>query len=90
MEHPIKYTLQKNRSSAYYYLGNTDSVIAINLHVANMFKQIGDYYNAMIALGCNFGYYLEKQDTIKAKKAFEAYFSTEYEGNSEYEGEDKE
>ena len=75
----------QNRSSAYYYLGNTDSVIAINLHAANMFKQIGDDYNAMIALGCNFGYYLEKQDTIKAKKAFEAYFSTGYEGNLEYE-----
>ena len=75
----------QNRSSAYYYLGNTDSVIAINLHAANMFKQIGDDYNAMIALGCNSDYYLEKQDTIKAKKAFEAYFSTGYEGNLEYE-----
>ena len=75
----------QNRSSAYYYLGNTDSVIAINLHAASLFKQIGDDYNAMIALGCNFDYYLEKQDTIKAKKAFEAYFSTGYEGNLEYE-----
>lgn len=75
----------QNRGSAYYYLGNTDSVIAINLHAASLFKQIGDDYNAMIALGCNFGYYLEKQDTIKAKKAFEAYFSTGYEGNLEYE-----
>ena len=75
----------QNRGSAYYYLGNTDSVIAINLHAASLFKQIGDDYNAMIALGCNFDYYLEKQDTIKAKKAFEAYFSTGYEGNLEYE-----
>ena len=75
----------QNRSSAYYYLGNTDSVIAINLHAASLFKQIGDDYNAMIALGCNSDYYLEKQDTIKAKKAFEAYFSTGYEGNLEYE-----
>ena len=75
----------QNRSSAYYYLGNTDSVITINLHAASMFNQIGDDYNAMIALGCNSGYYLEKQDTIKAKKAFEAYFSTRYDGNSEYE-----
>ena len=75
----------QNRGSAYYYLGNTDSVIAINLHAASLFKQIGDDYNAMIALGCNSDYYLEKQDTIKAKKAFEAYFSTGYEGNLEYE-----
>lgn len=75
----------QNRSSAYYYLGNTDSVIAINLHAASLFKQIEDDYNAMIALGCNSDYYLEKQDTIKAKKAFEAYFSTGYEGNLEYE-----
>ena len=75
----------QNRGSAYYYLGNTDSVIAINLHAASLFKQIGDDYNAMIALGCNIDYYLEKQDTIKAKKAFEAYFSTGYEGNLEYE-----
>ena len=75
----------QNRGSAYYYLGNTDSVIAINLHAASLFKQIGDDYNAMIALGCNIDYYLEKQDTIKAKKAFEAYFSIGYEGNLEYE-----
>ena len=75
----------QKRGDAYYYLGNTDSVIAINLHAASLFKQIGDDYNAMIALGCNFDYYLEKQDTIKAKKAFEAYFSTGYEGNLEYE-----
>lgn len=75
----------QNRENAYSYLGNKDSVIAINLHAANMFKQIGDDYNAMIALGCNSDYYLEKQDTIKAKKAFEAYFSTGYEGNLEYE-----
>ena len=75
----------QNRSSAYYYLGNTDSVIAINLHAASLFKQTGNDYAAVIALGCNSDYYLEEHDTINAKKAFEAYFSTEYEGNSEYE-----
>lgn len=74
----------QNRESAYYYLGNKDSVIAINLRAANMFKQIGDNYNAAIALGCNSDYYLVERDTINAKKAFEAYFSTKYEGNSEY------
>ena len=74
----------QNRGSAYYYLGNKDSVIAINLHAANMFKQIGNNYAAAIALGCNSDYYLVERDTINAKKAFEAYFSTKYEGNSEY------
>lgn len=74
----------QNRGSAYYYWGNKDSVIAINLYAANMFKQIGNNYAAAIALGCNSDYYLEEHDTINAKKAFEAYFSTKYEGNSEY------
>ena len=74
----------QNRESAYYYLGNKDSVIAINLRASNMFKQIGDNNNAAIALGCNYNYYIEKQDSVNAKKAFEAYFSTGYEGNSNY------
>ena len=74
----------QNRESAYYYLGNKDSVIAINLRASNMFKQIGDNNNAAIALGCNYSYYIEKQDSVNAKKAFEAYFSTGYEGNSNY------
>lgn len=74
----------QNRESAYYYLGNKDSVIAINLRASNMFKQIGDNNNAAIALGCNYNYYIEKQDTVNAKKSFEAYFSTGYEGNSNY------
>ena len=74
----------QNRESAYYYLGNKDSVVAINLRSANMFKRIGDNYNAAIALGCNYSYYIEKQDSVNAKKAFEAYFSTGYEGNSNY------
>ena len=75
----------QNRGGTYYYLGNKDSVITINLRAANMFKHIGNNYAAAIALGCNSDYYLEKHDTINAKKAFETYFSTGYEGNSEYE-----
>ena len=75
----------QNRGDAYYYLGNKDSVITINLRAANMFKHIGNNYAAAIALGCNYSYYIEKQDTVNAKKAFEAYFSTGYEGNLEYE-----
>ena len=75
----------QNRENAYSYLGNKDSVIAINLHAATMFKQIGNNYAAAIAFGCNYNYYVEKEDFINAKKAFEAYNSTGYEGNSNYE-----
>ena len=75
----------QNRENAYSYLGNKDSVIAINLHAATMFKQIGNNYAAAIAFGCNYNYYIEKKDFINAKKAFEAYNSTGYEGNSNYE-----
>ena len=75
----------QNKGDAYDYLGKKDSVVAINLRSANMFMRIGDNYNAAIALGCNYSYYIEKQDTANAKKAFEAYFSTGYEGNLEYE-----
>ena len=75
----------QNRENAYSYLGNKDSVIAINLHAATMFKQIGNNYAAAIAFGCNYNYYVEKEDTLNALKTFKAYFSTGYEGNSEYE-----
>ena len=75
----------QNKGDAYDYLGKKDSVVAINLRSANMFKRIGDNYNAAIALGCNYSYYIEKQDSVNAKKAFEAYFSTGYEGNLNYE-----
>ena len=74
----------QNKGDAYDYLGKKDSVVAINLRSANMFKRIGDNYNAAIALGCNYSYYIEKQDSVNAKKAFEVYFSTGYEGNSNY------
>lgn len=74
----------QNKGDAYDYLGKKDSVVAINLRSANMFKRIGDNYNAAVALGCNYSYYIEMQDTVNAKKAFEAYFSTGYEGNSNY------
>ena len=50
-----------------------------------MFKQIGNNYAAAIAFGCNYNYYVEKEDTLNALKTFKAYFSTGYEGNSEYE-----
>ena len=75
----------QNRENAYSYLGNKDSVIAINLQAAKLFKKHGNDYAAAIAFGCNYKYYIEKKDFINAKKAFEAYNSTGYEGNSNYE-----
>ena len=75
----------QNKGDAYGYLGKKDSVIAINLQAAKLFKKHGNDYAAAIAFGCNYDYYIEKKDSINAKKAFEAYNSTGYEGNSEYE-----
>ena len=74
----------QNKGDAYDYLGKKDSVVAINLRSANMFKRIGDNYNAAIALGCNYSYYIDKGDSVNARKAFESYTSTGYEGNSNY------
>lgn len=75
----------QNKGDAYDYLGKKDSVVAINLRVAKMFKQCGNDYAATVTYGCNYGYYIERRDTLMAKKAFRAYFSTGYEGNSNYE-----
>ena len=75
----------QNKGDAYGYLGKKDSVIAINLQAAKLFKKHGNDYAAAIAFGCNYKYYIEKKDFINAKKAFEAYNSTGYEGNSNYE-----
>ena len=75
----------QNKGEAYGYLGKKDSVIAINLQAAKLFKKHGNDYAAAIAFGCNYKYYIEKKDFINAKKAFEAYNSTGYEGNSNYE-----
>ena len=75
----------QNKGDAYGYLGKKDSVIAINLQAAKLFKKHGNDYAATIAFGCNYDYYIEKKDSINAKKAFEAYNSTGYEGNSNYE-----
>ena len=75
----------QNKGEAYGYLGKKDSVIASNLQAAKLFKKHGNDYAAAIAFGCNYDYYIEKKDSINAKKAFEAYNSTGYEGNSNYE-----
>ena len=74
----------QNRGIAYDYLGNKDSVIAINLHAAEMYKRIRNNEAAAIALGCNYSYYIDKGDSVNARKAFESYTSTRYEGNSNY------
>jgi hypothetical protein len=74
----------QNRGIAYDYLGNKDSVIAINIHAAEMFKRIRNNEAAAIALGCNYSYYIDKGDSVNARKAFESYTSTGYEGNSNY------
>ena len=75
----------QNQGEVYAFLGKKDSVIAINLLAAKLFKKHGNDYAAAIAFGCNYNYYIEKKDSINAKKAFEAYSSTGYEGNSNYE-----
>ena len=75
----------QNQGEVYDFLGKKDSVIAINLQAAKLFKKHGNDYAAAIAFGCNYKYYIEKKDSINAKKAFEAYNSTGYEGNSNYE-----
>ena len=75
----------QNQGEVYAFLGKKDSFIAINLQAAKLFKKHGNDYAAAIAFGCNYNYYIEKKDSINAKKAFEAYNSTRYEGNSNYE-----
>ena len=75
----------QNQGEVYDFLGKKDSVIAINLQAAKLFKKHGNDYAAAIAFGCNYKYYIEKKDFINAKKAFEAYNSIGYEGNSNYE-----
>ena len=75
----------QNQGEVYDFLGKKDSAIAINLLAAKLFKKHGNDYAAAIAFGCNYNYYIEKKDSINAKKAFEAYNSTGYEGNSNYE-----
>ena len=73
------------KGGAYYYLNKIDSVVSINLQAAKLFKRIGNNYEASIAFGSNYMFYLQKEDVKKAQKAFNTFFSTGYEGNLEYE-----
>ncbi len=75
----------QGKSIAYYDLGKIDSAININLKCAKLFKSHGYNHYANIAFGCNYEYYIEKKDYTKAKEAFEAYKSSGFQGNSDYE-----
>lgn len=74
----------QNKESAYNYLDEKDSAIAINLHAAKLLKQHGYERESKIAFGGNFIYYVDKKDYKKAHEAFEAYSKSGYNGNSEY------
>ena len=75
----------QNKEGAFEFLGKQDSCISVNVKAGNMFKQIGNSYAASISFGGNLKYYIEQNDRAKAKEAFDAYFSTGFEGNSNYE-----
>lgn len=75
----------QGKSGAYDYLAQIDSAILINLNAAKMLEKYGDNYYAAISKGCNFKYYLAKNDTMKARKAFEAFLSVDYQGNPAFE-----
>lgn len=75
----------QNKEGAFEFLGEQDSCISVNVKAGNMFKQIGNTYAANISFGGNLKYYIEQNDSSKAKEAFEAYFSTGFDGNSNYE-----
>lgn len=62
-----------------------DSAMIINLKAANLFRKHGYDYDANIAFGCNYIYYINNKNYPKAKEAFEAYQSTNYQGNTNYD-----
>ena len=75
----------QNKNSAYDFLGKKDSAMIINLKAANFFRKHGYDYDANIAFGCNYIYYIDNKNYPKAKEAFEAYLSTNYQGNTNYD-----
>lgn len=74
-----------NKIGAYTYLNKEDSAVLINIQAAKLFKQHGYIHDSKIAFGCNFEYYVKKRKFKEAKEAFEAYLSTNYKGNSNWE-----
>lgn len=74
-----------NKTDAYTYLDNEDSAIIVNTRAAELFRKHGYDRDADIAFGCNYVYYLKRNNINKAKKAFEAYNRVNFEGNQNYE-----
>ena len=74
-----------NKTGAYTYLDNEDSAIIVNTRAAELFRKHGYDRDADIAFGCNYVYYLKKNNIDKAKKAFEAYNRANFAGNQNYE-----
>ena len=58
---------------------------ALNIKAAKLFKKHGYLADSKIAFGCNLGYYLNKNRVKEAKEAIDAYQSTHYRGNSNWE-----
>lgn len=75
----------QNKIGAYGCLGQKDSAAFVNIKAAKLFNKHGYFVDSKIAFGCNFEYYLKKNRIKEAKKAFEAYQSTHYKGNSNWE-----
>lgn len=74
-----------NKTGAYTYLDNEDSAIIVNTKAAELFRKHGYDRDADIAFGCNYVYYLKRNNIDKAKKAFEAYNRVNFAGNQNYE-----
>lgn len=62
----------------------TDTSALINTRVSKKLNSLGHKRDAAITFGCNYDYFVKKKDWANAKKAFNAYLSTCYEGNSNY------
>ena len=75
----------QNKQSVYANQNKLDSAIIINCQAAKLFNSHGYFVDSKIAFGCNFEYYLSKNRIKEAKEAFEAYQSTHYKGNSNWE-----
>ena len=75
----------QSRIGAYGCLNNEDSVAYINAQSANLFRQHGYLVDSKIAFGGNFEYYLKKNMTSEAERSYQAYLSSNYIGNSNYE-----
>lgn len=74
-----------NKTGAYTYLDDEDSAIIVNTKAAELFRKHGYDRDADIAFGCNYVYYLKRNNIDKAKKAFEAYNRANFVGNQNYE-----